>query len=463
MSEDKSATGGVPVPHEGQKKLLSLPGRYRVAVCGRRFGKTIAAAIAAVQRCSEKEKQRVWWISPVQEQSDRVEREVAAWVLFKPVEDANGTRLQHGGTESTEATERRRGKGKAEQGVRDGRATDEPLVWKHLKSEHALICSNESRIEFKSAHLPDNLRGAGLDLLVVDEAADVSDYTWKMVLKPMLLDSRGEAFILGTPRGTRNWLHRVYVLGQEPDGASGYASLQLATNANPAIRTEDVEEFRREMSEDEFRQEFEAQFIDGVNAAFTRIDEAIDGERLFRGVPGFPYITGIDLGQRLNFSVLCSLNCRTKRVEGFGRFNKMEWDEQRDRIAAHLEAFPGPCVIDETGIGGPVVEMIEKIPRVKVERFLFTPSSRREIITGLSCAFSHREIKLTKIPELINELKAFALNETRDALGTVHYNYAAPEGVHDDCVMALAMAWWGFKARGLWSVTTGNPLRDGMF
>ena len=184
-----------PQAHVGQEKILGLQGRYRVAVCGRRFGKTIAAAIAAVDHCEKKSHQRVWWISPIQEQSDRVEREVAVWLAAQKKEQQE--------EKVNEAT----------------RLAWAEIAWQHRKSEHALICANGSRIEFHSAQAPDHLRGAGLDLLVVDEAADVSEYTWKSVLKPMLLDSNGQAFILGTPRGTGNWLHRVYLLGQqEKDG-----------------------------------------------------------------------------------------------------------------------------------------------------------------------------------------------------------------------------------------------------
>jgi len=444
---DEIHVNRMPVPHAGQDQVLNLRGRFRVAVCGRRFGKTVAAAIAAVRRCA-KDDQRVWWISPVQEQSDRVERDVARWLLTRKEKD--------GGTGGG-------GDGRTLKAGALTKADDDIISWKHLKSEHALVCSNGSRIEFKSAHVPDNLRGAGLDLLVVDEAADVSDYTWKMVLKPMLLDSLGEAYILGTPRGTQNWLHRVFLLGQNENKASGYASLQLATRSNPRLKESDVNDFRLEMSEDEFRQEFEAEFIDGVNAAFSKIDEAIDGERMPRGIPGARYVTGIDLGQRVDFSVLCSVNCRTQRAEGFARFNKLDWSEQLGRIEAHLNAFPGPCVVDATGLGGPVVEQIEKLPRVRVERFIFTAQSRRDLISGLHVAFSHGTVKLAKIPELINELKGFTLLEKRDAGGVTHAYYGAPDGLHDDCVMALGLAWWGLTRRGLWSVAGGNPLRGGIF
>src|SRR6185436_7995507 len=122
----------------------------------------------------------------------------------------------------------------------------------------------------------------------------------------------------------------------------------LPTRENERIPAEEIEEYRAEMTDEEFRQEFEAEFIDGVNAAFTNVDACADGELLVRGRPRAKYITGIDLGQQQDFTVLCSINVHTERLEGFVRFNKLDWRAQIPRIAAHLEAFPGWSVVDAT-------------------------------------------------------------------------------------------------------------------
>ncbi|MEO1647027.1 MAG: hypothetical protein AAFR67_17700, partial [Chloroflexota bacterium] len=59
-------------------------------------------------------------------------------------------------------------------------------------------------IEIHSTHYPDNLRGAGLDYAVLDEAAYMHPDVWSEVVRPMLLESRGGALFLSTPHG-RNW------------------------------------------------------------------------------------------------------------------------------------------------------------------------------------------------------------------------------------------------------------------
>jgi len=48
-------------------------------------------------------------------------------------------------------------------------------------------------------------------------------------------------------------------------------------------------------------------------------------------------------------------------------------------------------------------------------------------------------IAIPKEPVLISELEAFEATKTPSGL----IRYAAPEGMHDDTVMALALAWHG--------------------
>ncbi|MCY3018235.1 MAG: hypothetical protein NTW87_04280 [Planctomycetota bacterium] len=323
MDETNMPSARVPTPHKGQQQLLDLPGRVRVAVCGRRFGKTVGAAIAAVRKCQGgSTPKRVWWIAPVQGQCDAVEEQIAEWVAARTgrIPPKHKNEQEEGKTEDADVSATPT-PAPASQDKPSG-DEDKP-AWYHRRSAHELYyAGNGSRIEFHSAHVPDRLRGAGLDLVVVDEAADVSEYTWNKVIRPMLFDRRGEAFIIGTPRGTQNWLHRVYLMGQSAEHAGRYASLQLPTSASPHIAPEEIEDYRREMTPEEFAQECEAQFIDGADSVFTKVTDAVSGEPLTRGRPGETYVTGIDLGDRADYTVLCSVAVGPERLEGFARLNK---------------------------------------------------------------------------------------------------------------------------------------------
>ncbi|HLX60163.1 MAG TPA: phage terminase large subunit, partial [Planctomycetota bacterium] len=369
--------------------------------------------------------------------SNRVEREIVGWLRGQMVARA---RPSKGGTTNEDGT----------------------THWIHLKSENALECSNGSRIEFKSAHNADYLRGAGLDLLVVGEAADVAEDTWVNVLKPMLLDRNGEAYLIGTPRGKNNWLHRVFLAGQQEHDPQ-YASLQLPTRANPRIKPQHIEEFRNDTLPEDFKQEYEAEFIDGVGTIFANVEACIDGELLPRGRPGTKYVTGIDLGQKKDFTVLCSISCADKRVEGFARFNELDWSVQEARILEHLKQFPGPAVVDATAGGQVIYERLRDKHVTHVERFVFSGPSREEIITGLQTGIAHQSLKLANAKVLIDELNAFTqLDEGAGPNRRV--KTGAPAGLHDDCVMALGLAWWGLEKRGLWGASLPATFAaNGMF
>ena len=72
-----------------------------------------------------------------------------------------------------------------------------------------------------------------------------------------------------------------------------------------------------------------------------------------------------------------------------------------------------------------------------IQGVIFTNQSKANMIQSLLLAFEQSKIKILNDPILIGELQAF--EETRLPGGGLRY--AAPVNDHDDCVMALALAW----------------------
>jgi len=80
-----------------------------------------------------------------------------------------------------------------------------------------------------------------------------------------------------------------------------------------------------------------------------------------------------------------------------------------------------------------------------IRGFTTSSSSKAEIIEKLAISIEKGEIGLLDHPKLIQELIAYT--QERTASGMFKYN--APQGEHDDCVMALAMAWHGISGAGI--------------
>jgi len=72
-----------------------------------------------------------------------------------------------------------------------------------------------------------------------------------------------------------------------------------------------------------------------------------------------------------------------------------------------------------------------------VRDFTTTNATKADIIESLASAFENRRIAIPRDAALIMELES--LEASRMANGMTRY--AAPDGMHDDRVMSLAMAW----------------------
>ena len=67
-----------------------------------------------------------------------------------------------------------------------------------------------------------------------------------------------------------------------------------------------------------------------------------------------------------------------------------------------------------------------------------TAQTKKTIVDGLVLAFEQGSIRIIPDADLIAELQAYEFSET--AAGNVRYG--APQGLHDDLVIALALAWF---------------------
>jgi Terminase RNaseH-like domain len=122
------------------------------------------------------------------------------------------------------------------------------------------------------------------------------------------------------------------------------------------------------------------------------------------------------------------------------RFHRLDWSMQVARIKAAAKRY-NDCgiLVDTTGAGEPVYEsMCEE--EIDVSPYPFTARSKAALVNGLAIAIEQGQIVLPTPelwPEGIEELEAFEYTVTER--GTTRTE--APGGMHDDCVMALGLAW----------------------
>ena len=91
-----------------------------------------------------------------------------------------------------------------------------------------------SVLEVKSAERKDSLLGEGLDGVIMSEAARHSLETWEQYIEPALSDKRGIALFPSTPRGF-NWFQGLWELGQHSDKFPDYESWRLPSWTNTVV------------------------------------------------------------------------------------------------------------------------------------------------------------------------------------------------------------------------------------
>ena len=91
--------------------------------------------------------------------------------------------------------------------------------------------------------------------------------------------------------------------------------------------------------------------------------------------------------------------------------------------------------MDCTGTGDAPFERLQRQGGSQFQGYLFTSASKQRLVEGLAVAMQHREVWLPDGP-IRSELESFEYVYSRS--GGVRYS--APDGLHDDCVIALALA-----------------------
>jgi hypothetical protein len=301
----------------------------------------------------------------------------------------------------------------------------------------AIDLVNGSRISFRSADREDSLRGEGLDLLVIDEAAMVPERAWANELRPTLSDTLGDMIAISTPKG-RGWFYRWFERGQSDDHPN-VSSWRAPTYENPHVPDSEIDDARTEVVERVFRQEYLAEFIDESGGVFENLDANLftatydyDTETVaYDGEP--PYTHGWDFARHQDWTVGVVLDAHGDLVE-YDRVKDVSWPQIQRRIEAAAADYEGTVAVDASRDNKLVSDLADA--GLRVEAVQFSPKRKRELIEGLAAAIENGALTAPDIPQLRHELQIFEYDVTQ--AGNVRYH--APEGFHDDCVDALALA-----------------------
>jgi len=397
----------LPEPLPWQAQVTREAARFSVVAVGRRAGKTAHG----IDRCADPQvlPYPVGWFSPTYKDMLEVWREVGE--RFGPI------------TERTSVQDRR------------------------------LEFITGGVLEFWSLENVQAGRGRKYRRVIIDEAAFVPTLldSWNYAIRPTLADLRGDAWIYSTPKG-RNGFWQMFQWGQDL-GRPDWRSWQMPSSVNPFLPASELEEMRRNFPERVYQQEILAQFLEDAGGIFRRVLDAATATPLERGRGGAQYVYGIDWGRVNDFSVIVVLDVQTRSVVAMDRFTQIDYAVQMGRLDAMMQRFPPAVLVPEANsMGGPLIEQMQR-RGWPVVPFTTTSVSKAMIIDGLALAFERGDIAILPDPVLIGELQAYEA----ERLPSGALRYSAPEGMHDDTVMALALAWFACSSQ---DTPTGRVVYD---
>jgi phage FluMu gp28-like protein len=370
-------------------------------VAGRQTGKTFYMQNDAVMRALNNPKHRMFWVSPIQDQANKV------------MKDIEGMFSNH-------------------------QELWTQIVKRYDRKHNEIYFYNGSFIKFRSADSGDNLRGATLDYIYLDEAAYMKLDFINEVLLPMVTRTGGRVCAASTFNGP-NWFYDWYKEGQVEENWQQIKSVKktyLDLNDRDVEKT--VAGIKKSMTKAQFDQEFLCKPV-SANALFSNVEDAVS-ELRFANYERL-YI-GMDIGVAQDYTVLTAMT-ENYEVVDIDRFNYkeegMDYEEFKERIkafylkhdekltAAYFEVNNNDLLFDDITDDD---RMYKLIP------FLTTAQSKPEMIRNLIKLFEDKKIKIPKNDELIKELYDF--KSKRNAI-TGNLQFSNTDGKHDDMVMSLAI------------------------
>lgn len=367
-----------------QRKIVDCPERFSVTEAATKVGKTASHIVWLFEQCiALKKNQSGWWVAPTYSQAEIAYRRMKNQISDKTLFKFNETKL-------------------------------------------TIVFPSGSICWFKSAEKPDNLYGEDVYCCVFDEFTRAREEAW-YALRSTLTATRGKCKFIGNVRGKKNWGYKMGVKAKAGEKDYAYFKITAMDAVNEGILSmQEIEQAQKDLPESVFRELYMAEASDdgsnpfGVNYIRSIIKPIATTEaRIF----------GIDLAKKRDWTVITGLDS-DGNICFFERFQK-DWKqttEEIQRIITDKYAY-----VDSTGVGDPIVETLQR--SCNVTGFNYTSKSKQQLMEGL--AYAIQNSKISVLPGILqDELESFEFEYTRTGV-----RYTAPDGMTDDCVNSLALAY----------------------
>ena len=297
------------------------------------------------------------------------------------------------------------------------------------RMEGTITFINGSTLKFLSSDSPDNIRGFRFSHLILDECAFIKENALNTAIIPTLNPSGKKCLMISTPKGKNHF----YTWYNKPE----VVRMKFPLTECPYVSKVLVEEARKSLPPDIFRQEFMADFVDSGNDVFTNVDK-VSTVNLFDIRIRHDVYVGIDTGLTEDMSAMTLIDTtgRVRWVEAVNNKKIQEIGEQFMSIMGNFNIVGG--FIESNGIGKAMADLIRpRYPRVK--EFFMTQDRKQDVVRKLISDIETMTIELPTrelCPQLHDEFSTYTYKLSPSG----KLSFAHLPGAHDDYLDSLMMA-----------------------
>ncbi len=288
------------------------------------------------------------------------------------------------------------------------------------------------------------LRGYTANMIILDEASWIPEKVITQILFPMLTTTDGYAILLSTPWDKNHFFYRAFV-------NPAYSVHKVKSSECPLVTQHILDENRQNMTREEYLMEYEAEFVEALNSYFPQalIRSSVElaqklGVELCCSLEASPpsgeYYGGLDFGKLQDFSVLTVLKREAETLKLVYMY-QFPLETPYTQVIRHLmranQKFQFRAVlVDQTGVGEPVLEEIRNQGLRNVDGLTFTVQSKEELLTGLKMAMEQNRLAIPYDRLLCQQINEQQYEYSKSG----HLQFNHPQHCHDDMLWALALA-----------------------
>lgn len=312
---------------------------------------------------------------------------------------------------------------------------------------------NGSICYFKSAEMRDGLRGFTIsNVLIVDEAAYVTDTTIYELLLPMTNVHKASMILTSTPKFKTGCFYKSYNYGMANE--KDYYTLDWTSyDLSKFLPMDKLEMYRMQLPKLVFTSEYLGQFIDGDSVLFTNVKECIQiPPRNLKPIFSIDWASGN--GKDYTVITVLAKDESNDNIYVYKQyaFNDKTTNQTIDYILSLIKVHnPSKIVVESNSIGkvfydalrDKVNEYTDALAQqnpfsyedfsIVIKAVNTSNSSKDKWVKSLSKRFEDGTIMIPDDRELINQLSVYECKVSSTGLPT----YNAPAPYHDDRVVSL--------------------------